>query len=663
MPHAPVLKTASPSFPLFRRSPRPSRLSWIAGQPPLLVRSLFGGIAAGALLGGVLGVAGVTANHYLVDGYPQLALGTIRASLDRFVLAGGLLFLLLALTERLLAAALRRRGREAHPAWGWTAALAIVVATGIILWRLRISPWTPHVLSPRGVPLFGGVALAGALGAWGAMRYGETVGRGVRSALRWLSGAEPVASALLLLLAVHLVSAASAPSVSAMLAGRPSHPRLNVLLITIDALRADHLGAYGYSRPTSPNIDRLARESVRFDRAVSQWPLTSPSFAALMSGTYAHTNGLLRTTAQRMPDRPLMLAELFQAGGYSTRAAVGNVNLARVFNFDQGFDTYRELWREEDQQQTRAMTRSGLELLGDASQSRPFFVWLHFFDPHARYQPPKPFDGMFLKDSHFDPSWRVPLYSESRRNVGGIAANVNLGTEDRVAYYVAQYDAEIRYVDEQVGVLLKALEERGLAKNTVVVLTSDHGESLGDHNYFFDHGRFPYDDCVHVPMIVRAPGIGKPGEVVTSPVQLIDLVPTLLDLTGLPPNPNAEGKSLRRLLAGEHPGGTRWAYAFTESGYAQNYQRSITSEHYKLVYVPDTNDRRFMKGSELELYDLKADPKETKNLIAEQPEVADHLKKELWSWMESSGASAAVPAAVHLDHGTEAQLRSLGYIE
>ncbi len=170
-----------------------------------------------------------------------------------------------------------------------------------------------------------------------------------------------------------------------------------------------------------------------------------------------------------------------------------------------------------------------------------------------------------------------------------------------------------------MGILLKALEDRGLAKNTVVVLTSDHGESLGDHNYFFDHGRFPYDDCVHVPMIVRAPGLGKPGQVVTSPVQLIDLVPTLLDLTGLPPDPNAEGKSLRRLLAGEHPGGSRWAYAFTESGYAQNYQRSITSEHYKLVYVPDAGDRRFMKGSELELYDLKADPKETKNLIADKP--------------------------------------------
>ena len=656
MPHAPALKT-SPLVAPFRRSSRKPRRLWTLGSPPPIVRSLFAGIAAGALLGGALGVGWVIANHYLVDGYPQLALAALRASLDRFAVAGGLLFLLLALTERLLAAALRRRGREARPAWRWTAALALAAATGIVLWRLRISPWTPHVLSPRGIPLFGGVALAGALAVWGVVRYGETLRRGIHSALRWLSGAEPVASALLLLLAVN----GAAPA-SQALASRPQ-PRLNVLLITIDALRADHLGAYGYPRPTSPNIDRLARESVRFDRAVSQWPLTSPSFAALMSGTYAHTNGLMRTTAQRMPDRPLMLAELFQAGGYGTRAAVSNVNLARVFNFDQGFDTYRELWREEDQQQTRAMTRNGLELLGDASQSRPFFVWLHFFDPHARYQPPKPFDGMFVKDSLFDPSWRVPLYAESRRNVGGIAANVNLGSEDRVAYYVAQYDAEIRYVDEQVGILLKALEDRGLAKNTVVVLTSDHGESLGDHNYFFDHGRFPYDDCVHVPMIVRAPGLGKPGQVVTSPVQLIDLVPTLLDLTGLPPNPNAEGKSLRRLLAGEHPGGSRWAYAFTESGYAQDYQRSITSEHYKLVYVPDAGDRRFMKGSELELYDLKADPQEKKNLIVEKPDVADHLKKELWSWMSTTGAAGAVPAAVSIDHGTEAQLRSLGYIE
>ena len=131
------------------------------------------------------------ANHYLADGYPQLALAAIRASLDRFAVAGGLLFLLLALTERLLAAALRRRGRETHPAWRWTAGLAIAVATGIDLWRLWISPWTPHVLSPRGIPLFGGVALLGGGGIWLAARHGERLRAALGASLRGLGGAKP----------------------------------------------------------------------------------------------------------------------------------------------------------------------------------------------------------------------------------------------------------------------------------------------------------------------------------------------------------------------------------------------------------------------------------------------------------------------------------------
>src|SRR5262249_38822837 len=162
----------------------------------------------------------------------------------------------------------------------------------------------------------------------------------------------------------------------------------------------------------------------------------------------------------------------------------------------------------------------------------------------------------------------------------------------------AQYDAEIRYVDEQVGILLQALESQGLAGNTLVVLTSDHGESLGDHNYFFEHGRLPYDDCVHVPLIVRVPGAARMVRAVRSPVQSTDTAPTLLDPPGPPPDPQPEGKSLQPLLRGEHPPGDRWDYAFTESGFAVDYQRSITSQRYKLVYVPDAGNRRIMQGRE-----------------------------------------------------------------
>ncbi len=633
-------------------SSRSTRRSLLAAFPRGARRSLLkiplAGVTAGTLLGFFLWTGFVAANRYLTDGYPRLALSALRGSLDLYALAAVLLFVLSEVTYLLLG----RRWKRPHAA---NAALWVLIATAAVIVSLRLSPWTPRFHSVRGFLLYSSVVLGGIWLARLAARNGWAVRRGVALARRSLGGARAAGAALLVLAGVN--------AAAAVLVDRAPRPRLNVLLITIDALRADHLGVYGYPRPTSPNIDRLAARSVLFKHSVTQWPLTSPSFAAMMSSTYGHTNGLMRTTAQRMPDRPLMLAELLKAAGYSTWGAVGNINLARFFNFDQGFDTYREIWREDDRRKTERITHDGLDLLKQASAERPFFLWLHYFDPHARYRPPKPFDQMFVGDRYFDGSWRVPMYKDSATDLGGISNKVSLGQEDRVAYYVAQYDAEIRYVDEQVGILLKALESQGLAGNTLVVLTADHGESLGDHNYFFEHGRFPYDDCVHVPLIVRVPGDAGPGRTVSSPVQSIDIVPTILDLAGLPPDPQAEGKSLRPLLRGEHPKGDDWDYAFTESGFALDYQRSITSERYKLVYVPDAGNRKIMRGRELELYDLQADPHETRNLVDERPDVAAFLERKLWRWMENGGPAAPPPPEIRVEGQAEEQLRSLGYIE
>ncbi|HEX3532214.1 MAG TPA: sulfatase-like hydrolase/transferase [Thermoanaerobaculia bacterium] len=617
-----------------------------------LSRILLAGLTAGVLLGIALGARAVAINRYLADGYPQLALEIFRSFLNRYAAGVVLCFLLIEITFFLLALILSRRGRKAH---GLNAAFWVLVATGAVLWAFLRAPWLPDVRTGRGFLIFSAVLAAGAFACRFVARHEELARRGGDAVLRGLGHRGSVAAALVLLAAFNAGAAA--------VEHRAPQSRLNVLLITIDTLRADHLSAYGYPRSTSPNIDRLAREGVLFHRAISQWPKTSPSFASMMSSTYGHTNGLIRTTAQRMPDRFLMLAELLKAGGYSTRAAVANPNLGRLFNFDQGFETYLEPWREADERRrSDLVTREGLDLLRQgADEKRPFFVWLHYFDPHARYQPSKPYDGMFVNDAHFDASWRMPLQQEQRKDIGGIPTTASLGNENRIAYYVAQYDAEIREVDQQVGILLQALEKQGLARNTLVVLTSDHGESLGEHNYFFEHGRFPYDDCVHVPLLVRAPGTSKPGHVVLSPVELIDLVPTVLDLAGLPPDREAEGKSFRRLLEGEPNGGSRWQYAFSESGYGEDYQRSVTSERFKLVYVPDTDDQQVMKGRELELYDLQQDPGETRNLIDEQPEVAAPLRAQLSRWM-AGGTTAEAPREVHIDSVAASQLRSLGYL-
>lgn len=646
--------------PLFPQTSDPAPESPAPPVPasPLraLVRSLLAGVIAGIFLGGALGASFVIANRYLADGYRLLAMESFRHFLNQYTVGTGLLFVQIELTYLLLSVCLRRLWKREGDAFAPNAVLWALIATGAALAGLLFTPWAPQVPSGRRPLLFAIVIFLGAWACRFAVRHGEALRQGVRAVLRGLGGMKPAGAAFVLLAGVNATAAA-------LMAGQPQ-PALNILLITIDTLRADHLGAYGYPRSTSPNIDRLARQGVLFRRAVSQWPKTSPSFASMMSSTYGHTNGLIRTTAQRMPDRFLMLAELLKAGGYSTWAAVANVNLARVFNFDQGFETYLEAWREENEQRrTELVTRQGLDLLRQASRDRPFFLWLHYFDPHARYQPPAPFNGMFVNDAHYDASRRAPLQQERRKDLGGIPTTASLGHEERIAYYVAQYDAEIRYVDQQVGILLKALEERGLAGRTLVVLTSDHGESLGDHNYFFEHGRFPYDDCVHVPLILRGPGTGKGGAVVRSPVELIDLAPTLLDLAGLPPDPEAEGKSLRRLLEADRAGGSRWAYAFSESGYSQDYQRSIVSDRYKLVYVPDAGDRQVMHHRELELYDLDADPGETRNLVDQRPEVAGRLEQQLSRWMSDGGATSEAPPAIHIDPSAEEQLRSLGYIQ
>ncbi|HEV8578186.1 MAG TPA: sulfatase [Thermoanaerobaculia bacterium] len=570
-------------------------------------RLLIAGVTTGVFLGSVSAVAFAITNRYLTAGYPQLALMACRGIVDRYTLG------------------------------------TVLVFSGI---GLAVS------LASRRL----GVSVSGAYVSWLAERYVERLAGWLGQALGVLGNAKVAAASLLLLAGVN--------AAAWRLADQGSRPRLNVLLITVDALRADHLGAYGYPRPTSPHIDRLGREGVVFWRAVSQWPKTSPSFASMLSSTYGHTNGLVRTTGQRLPDRLFTVAELLKAARFDTSAAVANVNLGKVFNFHQGFDIYREIWEEgeDDGSGTELVTRRGLELLERGFHRRPFFLWLHYFDPHAPYEPPGALDEMFVGDRYFDPARRAPLHTRKRRDLGGIPVQSRLGREDRIDYYVAQYDAEIRYVDEQIGILLRALEGLGLASNTLVILTADHGESLGEHNYFFEHGRFPYDDCVRVPLILRGPGTGTPGRLVRSPVELIDVLPTVLELAALPPSPDAEGKSLRPLLVGDRETGRRWT-AFSESGYAENYQRSITSERYKLISVPDSEDRRVMQGRELELYDLQEDPGEKRNLIDERPDVARPLEKRLRRWMAGSRAGARAPEAVRIDPGTEERLRSLGYLD
>jgi len=396
---------------------------------------------------------------------------------------------------------------------------------------------------------------------------------------------------------------------------------------------------------------------------VVQWPKTTPSFASLHTSTYARTNGVTRNTGMRLPEALVTIAERFSDAGWATAGVVTNSNLARVFRFDQGFDHYVEAWsiaRAGDAERAGYVTDEALAWLRRRPEDRPFFLWVHYVDPHARYQPPAPFHEQFVGDRFYSGERRVPLHPGRDDDMDGIPARSHLGTRDEVDYYVAQYDAEIRYNDREIGRLLRALDETGLRDRTVIALSADHGESLGDHRYYFDHGRRPYDSCARVPLLFRVPGASA-GLRIAHPVELVDLHPTLLELAGLPRGPALHGRSLVPWLRGGlDPGRSPWAV--TESGTETPWQVAIRDARWKLIHVPHPRDRALMTGAEWELYDLAADPGETRNVAEAEPERVAAMRRALEDWEQRTAMGKAVETP-WIDTETAARLRALGYLD
>jgi arylsulfatase len=273
-----------------------------------------------------------------------------------------------------------------------------------------------------------------------------------------------------------------------------------VLLISIDTLRADHLGAYGYARNTSPHIDALARRATVFDQAYTYWPKTRGSMVMLFTGRLPSRNGYAKTQPALLDFNPTIAAVLQQAG-YATAAAVDNPNVAASLGYARGFDRYRETWEEKalrsEMDRTRAITADGVRYLADATPERAFFLWLHYVNPHAPYQPPAPWDEAFLDAE----AARGPRLRPVEGFHGGAPRQWAVAGKT-LGWYVAQYDGEIAAVDAEVGQVLDALDASAVRDRTLVVITSDHGESLGEHGYYFDHGENLFDPSTRVPLIV-----------------------------------------------------------------------------------------------------------------------------------------------------------------
>ena len=407
--------------------------------------------------------------------------------------------------------------------------------------------------------------------------------------------------------------------VRSLLARKSPAPRdLNVVVVTLDTTRADRLGCYGYGGVETPSIDALAREGVLFERATATVPLTFPSHSSIFTGTVPPRHGVHDNGGFFLDPSEVTLAERLREGGWATGAFIGAWVLESRWGLGQGFDEYSDRFELSKYKVVSLGTvqKPGDEVVADAVRwidrvrDRKFFAWVHLYDPHTPYEPPEPFASRY----------------EGRPYLG-----------------------EIAYTDSVVGRLTSALRERGLLERTVVVLTADHGESLGDHGEQ-THAYFIYGATTHVPLIVRSPW-GLTGRSAAQ-VSSVDIMPTVLDLVGLAPQPGIDGQSLARALL--DPGA-----ALDHVAYAETF---FPRYHFGWQQLRGLRDGRYayVDAPEPELYDLAADPGETRNVYKAYSQRAEALRQRLLALAKAK--EGAVPERQSLDPETLQRLAALGYV-
>jgi choline-sulfatase len=422
-------------------------------------------------------------------------------------------------------------------------------------------------------------------------------------------------------------------------------PPPNVLVILVDALRADHLGVSGYALPTSPAIDRLAREGVVFTSAFAHSTWTKPSIATLFTSLYPGQHGIDRVGIQEGDDYKTdvlhegydTLAEGFQAAGYSTIGVLNQVHLQDRFGFAQGFDHF-EAVRGLGAGKLNNKLLNQLEGVGGS----PFFAYLHYLDVHWPYT--KRLEG---RQDAFGP---LAMVSEPPQRGNQVADWMEtLDPEADLAALVARYDQEVAYVDAAIGELMLALQERGLYENTIVVVTADHGEGFLEHGKLL-HSFAPYEEVLRVPLIFRLPtSLLTPVPEVDAPAGLVDLMPTLLDLAGLPPASQAQGTSLVPLMRGE-PASERWIFAESADAVA------VRDSTHKLIRFHDGN---------FEFYDLETDPAEQSPETAACVDLCSQLAEQLVGHQRAMSELRRIDqegGTAVLDQEELEELRSLGYL-
>ena len=436
---------------------------------------------------------------------------------------------------------------------------------------------------------------------------------------------------------------------TSLAAGCGEPPPESVVLVVVDTLRADHLGLYGHHRPTSPELDRWADGAAIFEHGFSASPWTLPSMATMLTGqlpsrhragTFDHELSPPKRF-QRLDPRLPTLPELLTEAGFSTWASMNNAFLHPRFGLDRGFDTYdfepcnRACVRRADK-----VVDSALAWL-DVPREQPFFMLLHMFDPHLDYDPPAETAGLFSTGVKQTGAPRILDLKEIR-------GYLRRGEAFDWSYLEALYDEEIVFVDRQLGRFFGELERRGLDRDTLVIVTSDHGEEFFDHDRF-EHGHSLYNELLRVPFLVRGPGV-RAGRL-DSPMTLADLLPTVLELLGREPPAELHGRSLAPLLGGGS--GPEARPLFAERTLYGPERRAIFRWPQKLIQNLAAPGRPL-------LFDLAADAGETSNLATQEAAAADQLRQALA--VLDHVAAPGDDGVITLDPESEAALRSLGYV-
>jgi arylsulfatase A-like enzyme len=430
----------------------------------------------------------------------------------------------------------------------------------------------------------------------------------------------------------------------------------SVLLITVDTLRADHLSCYGYHRKTSPTFDQVAKEGALFTTAIAQRGVTWPSVTSIMTSLYPQTHGV-RHNGHKLKPSFVTIAEVLHDQGFKTGAFLTSMGTAS----NRGF-----VEKVQRPKNDTKVTRLAIDFL-QRKKSETFFMWVHYFAPHKQYSPPKPFRSMF--DTGYDGS----INGSNVKQLDQIMLNkVELSDAD-LGHIIALYDGEVAAVDSSINKLLAELDRLGRRDDTLVVLTSDHGEELFQHNQYFHHQLSIYESVLRIPLILRLPGVIPAGVMVESVVESIDIAPTILELLSMQIPDAFEGKSLARLVKGV--AGTDSGDAPESVAYSEIVDKisSIRTSKWHYIYNPSgfvTTGMPYVKVKderrngyrieEEELYDLVSDPGEQSNVVRDNRAVADRLRADLLEWRGPQTRPAPVQ---DFDEETLQELRDLGYIE